>query len=173
MRSGKRSMFHQAEDKDGEDHEGEKNVGAVALLVETEDGKRHAGDRRGDEYKQAELHPAAAVKRDGAMEDASQMTKRGRLAAKNAVIRDEVAVLNQVHDSANENDYGRKNDAGAKQQRNDDVHAFIGPAILALFHQSLPVKPLKSISKARIRMATSNNMRSLRDGVPRSEERRV
>src|SRR5690348_11231549 len=98
------------------------------------------------------------------------MAECGRLAAKNSVIRDEVAVLNQVHDSANENDYGGKNDAGVKQQRNDDIHAFIGPAILALFHQSLPVKPLKSISKASIRMATSNNMRSLRDGV-RSEER--
>lgn len=71
MRSGKRSMFHQAEDKDGEDHEGEKNVGAVSFLVKTEDGERHAGDRRGDEYKQAELHPAAAVKGKSAVKDAT------------------------------------------------------------------------------------------------------
>ena len=71
MRSGNRLMFHQAEDQNREDDEGEKNVGAVALLVKTEDGKRHAGDRRGDEYKQAELHPAAAVKGKSAVKDAT------------------------------------------------------------------------------------------------------
>ena len=71
MRSGKRSMFHQAEDKDGEDHEGEKNVGAVSFLVKTEDGERHASDGRGDEHKQPQLHPASAVKRDRAVKDAS------------------------------------------------------------------------------------------------------
>jgi hypothetical protein len=132
------SAAGEAVEQDGEDDEGRRDVEPVAFAGEFDYRQGHAGNGRGDQQQEPKLDQTARMPSECITQNVGSVANVGWLATKQSVLRQLMAVLDQVKHTPDEHHDRRDKESCTQKLPEKSFELLVAPSIV--FSHSLDLK---------------------------------